>query len=59
MLRWAMSFLFLSLIAAIFGFTGIAGEAVYIARVLFYIFIVLFLVSLLYSAITGKPTMSV
>jgi uncharacterized membrane protein YtjA (UPF0391 family) len=54
-----MSFLFLSLIAAIFGFTGIAGEAVYIARVLFYIFIVLFLVSLLYSAITGKPTMSV
>jgi uncharacterized membrane protein YtjA (UPF0391 family) len=57
MLRWALTFLVVALIAAVFGFTGIAGESMYIARILFYIFIVVFLVSLIYSLITGKrPT---
>jgi uncharacterized membrane protein YtjA (UPF0391 family) len=54
MLRWALGFLVFALIAALLGFTGIAGEAMYIARILFYIFIVLFLVGLVYSLVTGR-----
>jgi uncharacterized membrane protein YtjA (UPF0391 family) len=54
MLRWALTFLVLALIAGLLGFTGIAGDAMYIARVLFYIFIVIFLVSLIYGLITGR-----
>jgi uncharacterized membrane protein YtjA (UPF0391 family) len=46
MLRWAVIFFIVALIAAAFGFLGIAAAAVGIARVLFFIFLVLFLVSL-------------
>jgi uncharacterized membrane protein YtjA (UPF0391 family) len=41
MLRWALVFLVISLIAALFGFTGIAAAAAGIAKVLFFIFIVI------------------
>jgi len=54
MLRWALAFLVFALIAALLGFTGIAGESMYIARILFFVFIVIFLVGLVYSLITGK-----
>ncbi len=54
MLRWALAFLIFALIAALLGFTGIAGDAMYIARILFYIFIVVFLVGLIYHLLTGK-----
>ena len=47
MLRWAIVFLVVALIAAVFGFGGIAGEAVWIARVLFFLFLVLFVISLI------------
>lgn len=57
MLRWALTFLVVALIAALFGFTSIAGESMYIARILFFVFLVVFLVSLVYGLITGKrPT---
>jgi uncharacterized membrane protein YtjA (UPF0391 family) len=46
MLRWAVIFFVVALIAAAFGFLGIATAAVGIARMLFYIFLILFLVSL-------------
>ena len=46
MLRWAVMFFVVALIAAAFGFLGIATAAVGIARLLFYIFLILFLVSL-------------
>jgi uncharacterized membrane protein YtjA (UPF0391 family) len=54
MLRWALAFLVLALIAAVLGFTGIAGESIYIAKVLFFVFIVLFLIGLVYSLFTGR-----
>lgn len=54
MLSWALTFLIVALIAAVFGFGGIAASAVGIAQVLFFIFIVLFLVSLLYHLMTGR-----
>jgi len=47
MLRWALIFFVIALVAAVFGFLGIASAAVSIARLLFYIFLILFLVSLL------------
>ncbi|MFO7590327.1 MAG: DUF1328 domain-containing protein [Acidimicrobiia bacterium] len=47
MLRWSIAFFLIALVAAVFGFGGIAAGAVTIARVLFYVFLVLFLLSLI------------
>jgi uncharacterized membrane protein YtjA (UPF0391 family) len=41
MLKWALFFAVLSLVAAVFGFTGIASGAAAIAQVLFFLFLVL------------------
>ena len=46
MLSWAIGFFIVALIAAIFGFTGLAGTAVGIAQVLFFLFLIAFVVSL-------------
>ena len=54
MLRWALIFFIVSIIAAVFGFTGIAAGAQEIAQVLFFIFIVLFLITLVYVLLTGR-----
>jgi uncharacterized membrane protein YtjA (UPF0391 family) len=47
MLRWSLMFFVFGLIAALLGFTGIAGAAIGIAKILFFVFAVLFLVTLL------------
>ena len=47
MLYWAVVFLIIALVAGVLGFGGIAGASVGIARILFGIFLVLFLVSLI------------
>jgi uncharacterized membrane protein YtjA (UPF0391 family) len=44
MLRWAVIFLIIALIAALFGFTDIAAASAGIAKILFGIFLILFLV---------------
>ena len=54
MLRWALIFFVFGLIAALLGFTGIAGAAIGIAKILFYIFLVLFLVVLLIGLSTAN-----
>ena len=46
MLSWAITFLVIALIAAVLGFGGLAGAFVGIAKILFLVFLVLFLVSL-------------
>jgi uncharacterized membrane protein YtjA (UPF0391 family) len=46
MLRWAILFLIVALIAAIFGFGGIAADAAWFAKILFFIFLILFVISL-------------
>lgn len=51
MLSWAITFLVIALIAALFGFTGIAAGASTIAQFLFGLFLVLFLVSLILGAV--------
>jgi uncharacterized membrane protein YtjA (UPF0391 family) len=54
MLRWALIFFVVALIAAVFGFGGIAASAVGIARILFSVFILLFLISLIVGLVSGK-----
>jgi uncharacterized membrane protein YtjA (UPF0391 family) len=44
--NYALVFLLIAIVAAIFGFGGIAITSAYIAKILFFIFLVLFLVSL-------------
>ncbi len=47
MLRWSIAFFLIALVAAVFGFGGIAAGAVAIGRVLFFVFLALFLLSLI------------
>jgi uncharacterized membrane protein YtjA (UPF0391 family) len=47
MLRWALIFLVVAIVAGVFGFAGIMVAAAGIAKLLFYLFLVLFLVSLI------------
>lgn len=54
MLSWALSFLVLALIAAAFGFGGIAASAAGIAKILFFVFIVLFALSLISNLTNGR-----
>ena len=54
MLRLALFFLVISLIAAVFGFGGIAAASAEIARVLFFIAIVVFVVLLVAGLLTGS-----
>jgi len=46
MLRWAVIFFLISMIAAFFGFTDVSAGAAEIAKVLFYIFVAIFVVFL-------------
>ncbi len=46
MLRWALTFFIVALIAAVFGFGGIAGEAAWIGKLLLVVFVILAIVSL-------------
>jgi uncharacterized membrane protein YtjA (UPF0391 family) len=54
MLRYAAIFFVIALVAALFGFTGIAAGAVEIAKILFFVFLVLFIVSLILGLLRGK-----
>lgn len=49
MLKWTIAFLIIAVIAAVFGFGGIAEGAADIAQLLFYIFLVLFLLSIIFG----------
>ncbi len=51
MLHYAIVFFVIAVIAAIFGFGGIAAGAIGIAKILFYIFLALFLVSLVFGLV--------
>lgn len=55
MLHYALVFLVLALVAAVFGFGGIAVASAGIAKLLFFVFIVLFAVSALFGALRGRP----
>ena len=54
MLGWALTFLVVALIAALLGFGGIAGTAIGIAKIIFFVAIILFLVSVVAGAVRGR-----
>jgi uncharacterized membrane protein YtjA (UPF0391 family) len=54
MLRWALIFLVISLIAALFGFTGISVAAAGIAKILFFIFVVITVIFLVLAISAGR-----
>ena len=47
MLSWALIFFVVAIMAAIFGFGGIASASAGVAQILFFLFLVLFVVSLI------------
>lgn len=56
MLGWVVTFLIIALIAGVLGFGGIAGASIGIAKIIFFIAIVLFLLSLLTGVVRrGRP----
>jgi len=57
MLGWAVTFLIIALIAALLGFGGIAGVAIEAAKIVFFVAIVLFAISLIAGLVRGRtPT---
>lgn len=53
MLKWAVIFFIISLIAGFFGFTGVASGSRTIAKVLFFIALAIFLIVLVFGVILG------
>ena len=57
MLGWAVTFLIIALIAALLGFGGIAGVAIEAAKIVFFVAIALFAISLIAGLVRGRtPT---
>jgi len=54
MLNWVIAFFLLAMLAAFFGFGGVATASADIAVTLFYVFLVIFVISLIYWLITGR-----
>jgi uncharacterized membrane protein YtjA (UPF0391 family) len=55
MLRWAILFLVIALVAALFGFGLVAGISLDAARILFFVFIVLAVLSFIGGAFRAPP----
>jgi uncharacterized membrane protein YtjA (UPF0391 family) len=58
MLKWAVIFLIIALVAALFGFTDIASASAGIAKILFAIFLFLFLGAVFIGLVVGKKLTS-
>ena len=54
MFGWVVTFLIVALIAGILGFGGVAGASIEIAKIIFFIAIVLFLVSAVFGLVRGR-----
>jgi uncharacterized membrane protein YtjA (UPF0391 family) len=54
LLKWALICLLISLVAGAFGYTGIARGAAQISKILFFIFLVLFIVILILAISAGQ-----
>jgi uncharacterized membrane protein YtjA (UPF0391 family) len=54
MISWAITFLVVALIAAVLGFGGVAGVAVEFAKIIFFVAIILFLISAVVGLISGR-----
>ena len=54
MLRWSLTFFVIAIVAAVFGFGGIAASAVEIGKILFYLFLFVSIVTLLIAMAVGE-----
>jgi uncharacterized membrane protein YtjA (UPF0391 family) len=54
MIKWAIIFAVISIIAGIFGFTGIAADSATIAKFLFFVAVTIFVVLLAFGLFVGK-----
>jgi uncharacterized membrane protein YtjA (UPF0391 family) len=54
MLKWALVFFIVSLVAGVFGFTGVASGAAAVAKILFYVAVALFLLFLVLGVFAVK-----
>lgn len=54
MLGWAVTFLVIALVAAALGFGGVAGFAVEAAKIVFFVAIVLFLISAVFGMVRRR-----
>lgn len=54
MFGWALTFLIVALIAAVLGFGGIAAFAVDIAKIVFFVAIILFVISAVIGLVRGR-----
>ena len=54
LLKWALICLLISLVAGAFGYTGLARGAAQISKILFFIFLVLFVVILILAISAGQ-----
>jgi uncharacterized membrane protein YtjA (UPF0391 family) len=55
MLSWVVTFLIIALIAGILGFGGVAGASIEIAKVIFFVALVLFLISAVVGVARRRP----
>ena len=56
MLNWVVTFLVIALIAGVLGFGGIAGASIEIAKIIFFIALILFVVSAVVGLMRGRRT---
>ena len=57
MLRWAVILAILALVAGVLDFGGLAGDFAFIAKILLFVFLVLFVVSLVLGRGRGGPVL--
>ena len=55
MLTWAVIFLVVAIVASMFGFREVSSVATQIAKVLFFIFLILFIISLILHYVYVPP----
>jgi uncharacterized membrane protein YtjA (UPF0391 family) len=54
MIGWAVTFLIIALIAAVLGFGGIAGVAIELAKIVFFVAILLFAIAAVIGLVRGR-----
>jgi len=54
MFGWAITFLIVALIAAVLGFGGIPGVAIELAKIVFFVALILFVISAVFGLIGGR-----
>jgi uncharacterized membrane protein YtjA (UPF0391 family) len=54
MIGWAITFLLIALVAAVLGFGGIAGVAIELAKIVFFVAVVLFVIAAVIGLVRGR-----